>query len=1415
MLINVAKNKGKGKYALFGVYKAMQAKGWRTMENKETYRVVNYGNKATRRDYSKVSAGLDLPDLVEIQTASFEWFTTVGIKEVFNDIYPIYNYAGNIRLKFIDYEFGEPKYSISECKYRETNYCAPLRAKMELEIVDPDTGEVMTQWEEVFLGDFPLMTPTGTFIINGAERVIVSQIVRSPGAYFDIVSEDRTGRDTYTCELIPSRGTWLEFMSDDKKAALGRIMNVSIDRRRKVLSTILFKAIGMSLNLERTDDPFDTTEMQKFLKTLRFELYPDVIVEQEEREFLNDYMLLYTSVFGNYEEILNTLNADKTKTTNEALLSVYENQRADEIATIDGAINLMDAKFFDYRRYDLTKAGRYKVRKKLNILDRMEGHKLAEDLVGAEGTVIFNKDVHIGKTERNALRPEINKGINCRALPFNHTFSHPVTAVMNTSWTNALVGRILATDLDGSTVSLSKGTVLTPEDVKAVAAEFSEVTVYAGIIASEAKLTNDNVTAVLKLGQRLYTPGRLTVNGADVTDGTGTNLLDRYIPDGAAPTLTNAKKEAVTKMVMEGASVSLWLVGACVQEITILAADGHPVKLIGIDPLNDKHTITMPDMYALYNYELTMLDGIGTTDDIDMLGNRRIRTVGELIQNQFRIGLSRMERVVKERMSIADASNLTPKQLTNIRPLTAAIKEFFSSSQLSQFMDQQNPLAELSNKRRISALGPGGLTRERAGFEVRDIHNSHYGRICPIETPEGPNIGLISYLTTYARVNEYGFIQTPYRKVIDGFVTDEIQYMSADEENDHVIAQANEIVEGHLAGDRIVARIAGETVMVSKDEIDFADVSPRQIVSVATACVPFLENDDCTRALMGANMQRQAVPLLNPHSPFVGTGMEHRIARDSGAACVATAPGVVTYVDATKVVIQEDSGKEHTYELTKYRRSNSSTCLNQRPIVFDGERIERGDILADGPAMQNGELALGQNVLIAFMTWHGYNYEDAIIMSERMVREDVYTSVHIEEYDIECRDTILGPEEITRDIPNVAESACRNLDGRGIVMVGAEVKEGDILVGKVTPKGQSEISPEEKLLLAIFGEKSREVRDNSLKVPHGGAGIVHSVRIFKRKDDHELSPGVNEVVKVYVVQKRKISEGDKMAGRHGNKGVISRIMPIEDMPYMQDGTPIDIMLNPFGVPSRMNIGQVLEVHLGMAARSLNCKFATPVFDGVSNEDLRNIMQEANTSADGKYLLTDGMTGEPYDERIAVGVIYMIKLAHMVDDKLHARATGPYSLVTQQPLGGKAQNGGQRFGEMEVWALEAYGAANTLQEILTVKSDDIMGRTKTYEAIVKGKDLPEPGIPESFRVLVHELQALAVDVKMVGEDGEEMDLKQMEQEELKEETTLDLSRQNIVNDAESQSDLTITDSLEEEIPEAAAVGFDDFDDTDQY
>lgn len=1386
------------------------------MENKQTYHVVHYGNKATRRDYSKVSSGLDLPDLVEIQTAAFDWFLRDGIKEVFNDVYPISNYAGNIRLKFLDYEFGEPKYSISECKYREVNYSAPLKGKMELEVMDPETGEVITKNEEVFLGDFPLMTPTGTFIINGAERIIVSQIVRSPGAYFDIESEERTGRDTYKCELIPSRGTWLEFMSDDKKAALGRILNVSIDRRRKVLSSILFKAIGLSLNLERGENAFDTTSMKKFLKALNLPVHSDVIVPEEEREFQNDYMLLYTAIFGNYEEVRNTLAADKTKTKNEALLAVYENQRADEIATIDGAVTLMDAKFFDYRRYDLTKAGRYKVHKKLSVLDRMEGLSLEKDLVSAEGKTLVKKGVVIDKELRNELRAEIDKGINCRALPFTHTFSHPSTAVMDTSWKNSLVGRILAVDLDGKTerTTLEMGTVLTEEDVKAIAKEFKQVTVYSGIIASPVKVTNDNVNAVLDYGSRMFEIGRVTLNGEDLTNADGEVMCPTYLPDVEVTKLSTADQETiVAEATNHSGEVTIWLVGACVQEVTVMQED-HPVNLIGIDPLNDRHTITMSDMYALYNYELTMFDGVGSQDDIDMLGNRRIRTVGELIQNQFRIGLSRMERVVKERMSIADTANLTPKQLTNIRPLTAAIKEFFSSSQLSQFMDQENPLAELSNKRRISALGPGGLTRERAGFEVRDIHNSHYGRICPIETPEGPNIGLISYLTTYAKVNEYGFIETPYRKVVDGKVTDEIKYMPADEENDHVIAQANEIKDGHLVGDKIIARIKGETVMVDRSQVDYADVSPRQIVSVATACVPFLENDDCTRALMGANMQRQAVPLMNPHSPFVGTGMEHVIARDSGSACVATGPGVVTYVDATKVVVAEDNGNEKTYELTKYRRSNASTCLNQRPIVWNGERVERGTILADGPAMENGELALGQNVTIAFMTWHGYNYEDAIIMSEKMQSQDYYTSVHIEEYDIECRETKLGPEEITRDIPNVAESACRNLDGRGIVMVGAEVKEGDILVGKVTPKGQTDQTPEEKLLMAIFGEKSREVRDNSLKVPHGGAGIVHSIRVFKRKEDHELPPGVNEVVKVYIVQKRKISEGDKMAGRHGNKGVISRINPVEDMPYMSDGTPIDIMLNPFGVPSRMNIGQVLEVHLGFAAKQLGVKFATPVFDGVSNTDLREIMKESNSSPDGKYVLYDGRTGEAYDDRISVGVMYMIKLAHMVDDKLHARATGPYSLVTQQPLGGKAQNGGQRFGEMEVWALEAYGASHVLQEILTVKSDDITGRTKTYEAIVKGKDMPEPGIPESFRVLVHELQALAIDVRMMDDAGNEMDLKQMEQEELKEETALDFNPSTLVNDAESNENLTIKDELDEEIPEAATVGFDDFGEEDQ-
>ena len=1375
------------------------------MKETQAYHVVKYGNKATRRDYSKVSSGLDLPDLVEIQTESFNWFLREGIQEVFDGIFPITNHSESIRLKFLGYRLDEPVLSVSECKHKQVNYCAKMYGDMELEMVDQETGEVLTKREDVYLGELPLMTPGGTFIINGAERVIVSQIVRSPGAYFGIVSEERTGRDTYTSELIPARGTWLEFLTDEKKANLGRVVMASVDRRRKILSTVFLKAIGLSLNREKNGGIVSVSEMQKFLKALKLPIYKDVVVPKETTELLNEYSLLYTSIFGNYEELRNSLAADKLPTTNDALYTIYQNQRQDEIATVDGAMNLMDSRFFDHKAYDLTKAGRYKVRRKLNILDRIIGHSLTENLIGAEGKALVKKGTVIERSLKNELREEINKGIAMSAVPFVHAFSHPDVVSVKTAWKKSLVGRILAQDVTGD-YELERGTVLTETDVKKISKQYESVLVYAGIYANEVKVTNDNVNAVLNLGDRLFQIGRITVNEKDLVNSDGVAYVNGYVPNVRRSNMTVRNQEAIVKAVMAGEEVTIWLVGAAVQTVEI-NVDGNPVKIIGIDPLNEKETITISDIYALYNYQLTMLDGVGSQDDIDMLSNRRIRTMGELLQNQYRLGLSRAERTIKDRMSISDTSALTPKTLVNIRPLTTPVKEFFSASQLSQFMDQENPLAELSNKRRISALGPGGLTRERAGFEVRDIHNSHYGRICPIETPEGPNIGLISYLTTYAKVNEYGFIETPYRKVKKGVVTDEVVYMDAEEENEHVIAQSNAIKDRKLIADKVVARVAGETVMAEAETVDFADVSPRQIVSVATACVPFLENDDCTRALMGANMQRQAVPLLNPHSPFVGTGMEHMIARYSGEACVATAPGVVTYVDASRVIVAQDDGQLKEYELAKYSRSNASTCINQKPIVLKGEHVERGDILADGPSMQNGELALGQNVTIAFMTWKGYNYEDAIIMSEKMQAEDYYTSVHIEEYSLECRATKLGDEEITYDIPNVAEAAKKNLDPRGIIMIGADVKEGDILVGKVTPKGQTDVSPEEKLLLAIFGEKSREVRDNSLKVPHGGAGTVLDVRIFHRHDKGvELKNGVKSMVKVFIVQKRKISEGDKMAGRHGNKGVISRINPVEDMPYMADGTPIDVMLNPFGVPSRMNIGQVLEVHLGLAAKRLGVKFATPVFDGVSNEDLANIMKEAGSSPDGKYVLYDGMTGEAYDERISVGVMYMIKLAHMVDDKLHARATGPYSLVTQQPLGGKAQNGGQRFGEMEVWALEAYGASNTLQEILTVKSDDITGRTKTYEAIVKGKDMPTPGIPESFRVLVHELQSLAIDVRMLDGDGHEMDLKEMEQQDLKEETEVN-SDVMMVNDAdESEGFMTVEN--DEEVIEAAEVGFDE-------
>ncbi len=1336
------------------------------MEEKKTYRIVPSGKKAERRNYSKVSGNLELPNLVEIQTDSNNWFVKEGIAEVFNEIYPITNYGGNIKLNFVDYEFGTPKYNAEESQFRECNYAAPLKAKMELEITDNSTGEVLNKWEDVFLGDFPLMTETGTFIINGAERVIVSQIVRSPGAYFASGFEDKTGKETFSSELIPSRGTWLEFFTEMKKPVNGRSLTVSIDRKRKMTSTVLFKAIGMALDMGRNDDPFETKQMETFLKAMGRTLVDDLPKDTENREFMDLYLTLYAAYFGKYEDIENTLLADKVKTTQEALLSIYENQRSDEIPTLDGSITLMNAKFFDRRRYDLTKAGRYKLGKKLNAINRIEHHRLAQDIVGVDGSVFMPSGTMINRDEREALKAELKKGLYVNAFPFNPLFAHDDVVAVETSVGKGLLGRILAKDVDLDEVTYYTGDVITDSVLKNLCASCEKVSVHGGVVAQKVMLSAENVNAVLNYGQRLYVLARVTdENGDEIFAEDGLSFADGFLPRMETPTMSAAKTDELKNRVRNGEKIAVWLVGAAVQEILIRDEADDVLKIIGNDPFANKHTITISDMYAFYDYMLNVMEGVGETDDIDMLGNRRIRSVGELIQNQFRIGLSRMERVVKERMSIAEIETLTPKKLTNIRPLTAAIKEFFSSSQLSQFMDQQNPLAELTNKRRISALGPGGLTRDRAGFEVRDVHSSHYGRICPIETPEGPNIGLITNLTSYARINEYGFIQTPYRKVLaDGSVLEEAVYLSADEEADYVIAQANEVVDGRLVNEQVVARFRGDTILAKRSQVELADVSPKQIISVATACIPFLENDDASRALMGANMQRQAVPLISPHAPFVGTGIEYRVAKDSGSGVVCKGDGIVEYVDALRVVVAQDDGNRREYKMRKFARSNAGTSINQRPIVKKGERVEKGDILVDGPSMENGELALGQNVTIAYMSWNGYNYEDAIIMSERLVRDDVYTSIHIEEYDIDCRETKLGPEEITRDIPNVSENACRNLDSRGIIMVGAEVMEGDILVGKVTPKGQSEISPEEKLLLAIFGEKSREVRDNSLKVPHGGAGIVHSVRVFKRSEGHELPPGVNETIKVYIVQKRKISEGDKMAGRHGNKGVISKILPVEDMPYMPDGTPVDIMLNPFGVPSRMNIGQVLEIHLGYAAKKLGVKFATPVFDGISNEELASIMAEANMTKDGKQVLYDGRTGDAFDERISVGVMYMIKLAHMVDDKLHARATGPYSLVTQQPLGGKAQNGGQRFGEMEVWALEAYGAAHTLQEILTVKSDDIVGRTKTYEAIIKGKDIPEPGIPESFRVLKHELQALALDVKMLDEEGNEVDISKTEGDE---------------------------------------------------
>ena len=1145
---------------------------------------VQFGKHRTRRSFSRIKEVLELPNLVEIQSESYDWFLKEGLRELFDDINPIEDFSGNLALEFLDYSFAEPKYTLEETREHDANYSTPIYVKLRL--INHETGEVKEQ--EVFFGDLPLMTEQGTFVINGAERVVVSQLVRSSGVYYSPKIE-KNGREGFSAVVIPNRGAWLEYETDSKGIA-----NVRIDRTRKLPLTTLIRTLGLGSDGEITD------------------------------------------LFGQSEVLDLTIEKDIHKNTadsrvEEALKDIYDRLRPGEPNTADSARNLLETRFFDPRRYDLAYVGRYKINKKLDLKTRLLGLTLAETLINHE------------------------------------------------------TGEVIA----------EKGTVLDREVMDIV-----------------GPLLDDGL-------------GRITLKPspeAVVTDPIELQMVKVYSP---------VDEDRVLHMIGNG------------------------------NPSRDTKYILPADILASISYYLGLFENIGHVDDIDHLGNRRVRSVGELLQNQYRIGVSRMERVVRERMSIQDTDTTTPQQLINIRPVVASVKEFFGSSQLSQFMDQVNPLGELTHKRRLSALGPGGLTRDRAGYEVRDVHYSHYGRMCPIETPEGPNIGLINSLSTYARVNKYGFIETPYRKVNrqTGQVTSQIDYLTADEEDQYVIAQANAPLteDDYFAEDTVLAREKDNNEEVPVSEVDYMDVSPKQVVSVATASIPFLENDDSNRALMGANMQRQAVPLMQPEAPLVGTGIEHTAARDSGAAVLASADGVVDYVDADQIIVREESGNKHRYPLAKFVRSNSGTSFNQRPIVTQGEKVVKGEIIADGPSMDQGEIALGKNPLIAFTTWDGYNFEDAIVMSERLVKDDVYTSIHIEEYESEARDTKLGPEEITREIPNVGEAALRDLDENGIIRIGAEVRDGDILVGKVTPKGISELSAEEKLLHAIFGEKAREVRDTSLRVPHGGGGIVSDVKIFKREDGDELSAGVNDLVRVYIAQKRKISVGDKMAGRHGNKGVVSLILPEEDMPYMEDGTPVDIMLNPLGVPSRMNIGQVFELHLGMAARELGVHYATPVFDGATEEDVWAEIAKTNIDPDGKVTLYDGRTGEPFDDRVAVGVMYYLKLSHMVDDKMHSRSTGPYSLVTQQPLGGKAQFGGQRFGEMEVWALEAYGAAYTLQEILTYKSDDVHGRVKTYEAIVKGEPIPKPGVPESFRVLVKELQSLGLDLKVLDSEEQEIDL----------------------------------------------------------
>ena len=1168
---------------------------------------IKLGRKE-RMTFSKINEVAEMPNLIQIQTDSYDWFVREGLREVFEDVSPIKDYADNLVLEFIDYSLTDPpKYEQEECKERDVTYAAPLKVKVRL--VNKETGEVKEQ--EVFMGDFPLMTEKGTFIYNGAERVVVTQLVRSPGPYYD-KEIDKSGKNLFFTTVIPNRGAWLEYETDSNE-----IISVRVDRTRKQPVTILLRALGMGSNQEIID------------------------------------------IFGEEPRLLKTLEKDTTTNYEEGLKEIYKKLRPGEPPTLESAQSLFNSMFFDPKRYDLAKVGRYKYNKKLGLYNRLVGNKVAEDVIDPNtGEILAEKDQTVGK--------ELARQIENAGVEF----------VM------------VKSPVDESQVT------------KVIGNQFVDLDAYIEFDVSD-----------LKLADKVYYPVLMEI------------LKENEDQESLREALQLRKNE-----------------------------------------LSPKH-ILVADVVASVSYLLNLNYGIGNIDDIDHLGNRRLRTVGELLQNQIRIGLSRMERTIKERMTTQDISEVTPQGLMNIRPVTAAVKEFFGSSQLSQFMDQNNPLAELTHKRRLSALGPGGLSRERAGFEVRDVHHSHYGRMCPIETPEGPNIGLIGSLTTYGIVNKYGFIETPYR-VVDketGRVTDEIHYLTADDEEDKIVAQANEPLdsEGRFSNMKVAARgKGGEIDLVPREAVDYMDVSPKQVVSVATAMIPFLENDDANRALMGANMQHQAVPLLVTEAPIVGTGMEHKAAKDSGVVIIAKHTGTVDFVDADKIVVLRDDGEgKDEYKLLKFKRSNQGTCINQRPIVYNGEHVEKGEVIADGPSTDNGEIALGKNLLIGFMTWEGYNYEDAIILNERLIMEDVLTSIHIEKYEAEARDTKLGPEEITRDIPNVGEDALKDLDEEGIIRKGAEVNSSDILVGKVTPKGETELTAEERLLRAIFGEKAREVRDTSLRVPHGETGIVVDVKIFSRENGDELPPGVNKLVRCYIATKRKISVGDKMAGRHGNKGVISRILPEEDMPFLENGQPLQVMLNPLGVPSRMNVGQVLEVHLGLAAKSKDWYIATPVFDGANEKDIIRLLEENGFDGSGKLWLRDGRTGEYFDNPVTVGYMYMLKLHHLVDDKIHARSTGPYSLVTQQPLGGKAQFGGQRFGEMEVWALEAYGAAYTLQEILTVKSDDIVGRVKTYEAIVKGENIPEPGIPESFKVLIKEMQSLCLDVKVLTEDNEEIEIKE--------------------------------------------------------